>query len=255
MPSQKTSKPTRTQSTQSLGKQSKKTDASAIWRASPTPPAQWGDEEDVDYDMEIVGEEVGYEGKMRFEVKWKGWKRADGTSTTWEGPNTISEPLPTPQWTAKRLAALPKTTDVKLWGTTDIVNTLTRERKQGYAPQTPEQLAALQDDTDELMRKMEELRVENAELINKGKQAQTETQSMPLPRRSQLVPPPNAQVQAGPSARRIPPVQVNADAGPSRLPSAPAPAPPLPKAKPMPPISLTVSPSYSCSQFHFHFHR
>ncbi|KAJ7732696.1 hypothetical protein B0H16DRAFT_1580746 [Mycena metata] len=239
MPShRKKSRPTRTQSTQSLGKQSKKTDPSAIWRASPTPPTPWDEEEeDQDFGIEIVGEEMGYEEQIKYEVKWKGWQRPDGTSTTWEGPDTISEPLPTQAWIDKRLAALPETTDVRLWGTTDIVNTRTRERRQGYARQTQQQLAAYQDETDGLMRRMEELREENSELLGrKGKGKQTQTQPVPLPRRSQ---PPNTQVQADPSARRIPPVQVNAEAGPSRFPSAPAPAPPLPKARPSAPTPLS----------------
>ncbi|KAJ7171171.1 hypothetical protein C8R46DRAFT_993344 [Mycena filopes] len=173
--------------------------------------------------MEIVGEEVAYQGKMKYEVRWKNWTGKDGRSTTWEGPETISEKLPTEEWVKRSNAPTPAT-EVKLWGTLDIVNRRTREHRQGYTPPTAQELAAAGEESDAMMKRMEELKVENKELVESILRAgsSTSTQQLkpvPLPRRSQL-----------------PAQQVNAEAGPSRLPRAP-----LPKPIPRPSASMASS--------------
>ncbi|KAJ7143766.1 hypothetical protein C8R44DRAFT_139759 [Mycena epipterygia] len=136
------------------------------------------------------------------QVFWNSWARADGTSTTWEGPDTTSEHLPTTAWTEKRLSELPDTPDVVLWGTTDIVNTRTRERKQGFEETTDEERAEFEEDFDTIVRRMEELAA--AATATEEASPTPVLPTIPLPRRYH---------------------QINAEAGPSRLrPSATLPA-------------------------------
>ncbi|KAJ7729511.1 hypothetical protein DFH07DRAFT_756756, partial [Mycena maculata] len=117
--------------------------ARELWERSPSPAEDWGSDAERDFDLEVVGEEVGY-GEIKYAypfVAWKDWQRADGSSTTWEGSDSTSVHLPTSAWEAKRIAALPNTPDIQLWGTTDIANTATRERKQGYKEATEQERA------------------------------------------------------------------------------------------------------------------
>ncbi|KAJ6551855.1 hypothetical protein B0H19DRAFT_1159235 [Mycena capillaripes] len=220
-------------------KRKEKDDARQLWSPSPSPTEDWGSDGDRDFRMEIVGEEVGYNGNMKYEVHWEGWKRSDGTSTTWEGPSTTSHHLPTLEWTAKRLAALPNTPppDIQLWGTTDIVNTRTRELKQGYEEPTPNELAEFQEECAKMMSRMEKLMVEKKTLYpHLWPQDPEGRTGIPaparLPRRSQIV---NA--QAGPS--RLP---LNAEAGPSRLRPRDVPPTTVPTSRtPVPPPTATSS--------------
>ncbi|KAJ7769163.1 hypothetical protein DFH07DRAFT_807059 [Mycena maculata] len=136
----------------------------AIWERSPSPVEDWGSDADRDFDLEIVGEEVGYNGEIkcaRYEVAWKDWKRRDGSSTTWEGFDTTSQTLPTAAWEAKRISALPDTPDIELWGTTDIANTATRERKQGYQEASEKERAKFAKDFDSMRQRMEDLLADN----------------------------------------------------------------------------------------------
>ncbi|KAF8217980.1 hypothetical protein K438DRAFT_15781 [Mycena galopus ATCC 62051] len=197
-------------------------DASELWCPSPPPSEDWGDDADKEFEMEIVGEEVAMNGEMRYEVRWKNWRRKDGTNTTWQGPNL----LPLDLWERDRIAALPDTTEVEVWGSVDIVNTQTRLRKQGYETPTEEELEAFQAKGDEMVRRMEELMAESKEAFpelfpDPPSRAQTRAPTTaPLPQRSRV----NA--QAGSSRPHV-----NAEAGSSRLrpPDAPWSAAPKPR--------------------------
>ncbi|KAJ7240369.1 hypothetical protein B0H12DRAFT_1134579 [Mycena haematopus] len=189
-------------------KRKEKDDARELWCPSPTPSEDWGSDADVDFQFEILGEEVGFNGKMKYEVLWHNWQRSDGTSTTWEGSTDNAAILDAvSEWDAKRIAALPDTTDVELWGTTDIVNTRTRLRKQGYEPPTEQEMAELQAEGDAMVLRMEELMAE-------GKQAHPHLFPLDASR---------SETQAPTAAPRPSRVHVNAEAGSSRLgpPTAP----------------------------------
>ncbi|KAJ7708334.1 hypothetical protein B0H17DRAFT_454629 [Mycena rosella] len=212
-----------------------KYDARELWKRSPSPAEDWGSDADVDFNLEIVGEEVGYDGEIKYEIEWRNWTRADGTSTTWEGADTTSTHLPTADWEEKRLAELPDRPDVVLWGTTDIANTRTRERKQGYdGTVSEEERAAFQEDFDGMVSRMDELMEENKEQFpemyarytreKQGAGARAETPptaapTMPLPRQHYA----QVNAQAGPSRPRV-----NAEAGPSRTSSTPSTSRPSP---------------------------
>lgn len=66
---------------------------SAFWSRSPTPEEDWsgaeGAEANGEWEFEITGHEVGYEGKMVYEVTWPTWQRPDGSNTTYD--NNIRE--------------------------------------------------------------------------------------------------------------------------------------------------------------------
>ncbi|KAJ7308525.1 hypothetical protein DFH08DRAFT_944399 [Mycena albidolilacea] len=219
-------------------KRKERDDASELWRPSPTPSEDWGSDADVEFEYDILGEEVGFGGNMRYEVIWKGWERADGTSTTWQGPEGIS----LDNWTAR---ASPQTPDIELWGTTDIVNTRTRERKQGYEEPPDEQ--ALEDfqaeSTDILVRRMQELMADKMEVFPQFFPLDAAGHPRPTPATTTtapLPPPPprrshgHLNAQAGPSR-----VRVNAEAGSSRLP--PPNTPPSKTRTPLPPPSPSPS--------------
>ncbi|KAH6916057.1 SET domain-containing protein [Coprinopsis sp. MPI-PUGE-AT-0042] len=59
-----------------------------LWRRSESPQEEW--EEDGDWGVSIIGEEVDYWGDVRYEVQWDGWQRKDGTSQTWK-PEYVDE--------------------------------------------------------------------------------------------------------------------------------------------------------------------
>ncbi|KAL0951438.1 hypothetical protein HGRIS_008129 [Hohenbuehelia grisea] len=57
------------------------------WRRSVTPKETFSDTEgandDGEWPVEIIGEEVDSEGVVRYETRWPTWKRADGSNVTW----------------------------------------------------------------------------------------------------------------------------------------------------------------------------
>ncbi|KAJ7817449.1 hypothetical protein B0H14DRAFT_2602038 [Mycena olivaceomarginata] len=137
------------------------------------------------------------------------WQRSDGTSPTWEDPaDNPSIQDAVNDWDIKRIANLPDNPDVKLWGTTDIVNTRTRLRKQGYEEPTEQEMAGLQAHGDALVRRMEELMVASKEaypdLFPQNSSSSSKTRASTTASRRP--------VQAGPSR-----VNINAEAGPSLL--------------------------------------
>ncbi|KAJ7178842.1 hypothetical protein C8R43DRAFT_871409, partial [Mycena crocata] len=204
-------------------------EARELWEPSPSPVEDWGSADGVDFSMEIVGEEVRYDGESRC-VNWGGWKRPNGTSTTWEGPDTTSTHLPTTMWENQRT----RTPAFELWGTSDIHNALTRERQQGHEETTKEELAAEQAECDKLMQRMHNSLAKHRIPFPAKKAHRTEARTsstavtvvpLPLPRRSQI----NAQA----SSSRI---HVNAEAGPSRTRQSPCPPSP-PRVHAMPPTT------------------
>ncbi|KAK7052543.1 hypothetical protein R3P38DRAFT_3255694 [Favolaschia claudopus] len=183
-------------------------DAEELWRRSPSPVEDWGND-DREWEMEVIGEEVRYDGEIKYEVRWNGWKRPDGTNTTWQSANDT----PLAQWEEDRLKDLSTkdTTKVKLWSTLDLVNRATRERKQGYVRPTEEEYNAFQKECFELERRMERLMDKHA--------------------------PKNA--IAGPSKPRPLPIP-NSLASSSRPQPIPLPPPRLPRV-PSPAISISSS--------------
>ncbi|KAF7378052.1 SET domain-containing protein [Mycena sanguinolenta] len=219
-------------SKQKRSKRKDKDDAKELWCPSPTPSEDWGSDAGVDFEFKIIGEEVGYKGKIKYEVNtalrrvnsaspyfqvlWHDWQRSDGTSTTWEDPaDNAAIQNAVYDWDLERIANLSDNPDVELWGTTDIVNTRTRLRKQGYEEPTEEDMATFQADGDALVRRMEELMAESKEacphLFLQDSSSRSKTHAPTTASRSQA--------QTGPSR-----VDVNAEAGPSRLGPAAAPA-------------------------------
>ncbi|KAJ7080645.1 hypothetical protein B0H15DRAFT_856663 [Mycena belliarum] len=203
-----------------------KYEARELWERSPTPVEDFGSDDNIDFTMEVAGEEVGYCGEVKYEVQWMNWARADGTSTTWEGADTTTTHLPTTTWEDERMSKLPDRPDMVLWGTTDIANTRTRERKQGYEESTQEEVAKFQEDFDGMMRRMDDLMAKSKEQYPdiyrrytgdatsrpgrppaKPQPRSDAPPPIPLPRQ----PPNRTYAQAVPSR-----IQVNAVAGPSR---------------------------------------
>ncbi|KAJ7227327.1 hypothetical protein GGX14DRAFT_419043 [Mycena pura] len=197
-----------------------KYEAREIWERSPSPTEDWGDDADKEYEWDIVGEEYGYGGNINQQVLWKDWARPDGSRTTWEGPTTTSRHLPTPAWTARRDRALPNAPDIVLWGTTDIVNTRTREMKQGFdrtAYETEQEVIDANEELADMEERMSELRV--AEIIpDAGSHSKRTTAT-----NSQGI------AEAGPSRLRR--INRNSSWDPKRKASSPLSDPPPPPRK------------------------
>ncbi|KAJ6480253.1 hypothetical protein C8R45DRAFT_1004964 [Mycena sanguinolenta] len=235
-------------------KRKEKDDARELWCPSPTPSEDWGSDADVDFEFDIIGEEVSYNGKLKYEVKWHDWQRSDGTSTTWEDPtDNAAIQNAVNAWDFERIADLPDTTDVELWGTIDIVNTRTRLRKQGYEEPTEQEMAGFQADGDALVRRMEELMAESKDafphlfLPNSASRSTTQTSVSPSQAQASRV---HVNAEAGPSrlgphvapaksSRQLPPT-----ASSSRL---PAKQPPTPFPPPQVPPHRAGSPAISVS--------
>ncbi|KAJ7067077.1 hypothetical protein C8F01DRAFT_1120173 [Mycena amicta] len=118
-----------------------------FWEASPSPSVEAG--EDQDWDMAVVGEEVGLDGEIN-------WERPDGTNTTWQSRDSlVGVTLPTVEWEAQRKTALRTDGQTKVWSPHDAVNELTWERRQGFTPPPEEefqrQARAVREDRERLM--------------------------------------------------------------------------------------------------------
>ncbi|XP_006455981.1 hypothetical protein AGABI2DRAFT_180791 [Agaricus bisporus var. bisporus H97] len=127
----------------------------SFWRNSPSPEAndEMG-EEGKEWYFEVVGEEVDADGDVR-QVDWDGWKRADGTTQTWQRMN----PNLTREWRVmqrrRREDVLKDSIDIDLgaFSGVDIHNDETRLRAQAYkdklalrrrySPKLEEQMAKL----------------------------------------------------------------------------------------------------------------
>ncbi|KIM46578.1 hypothetical protein M413DRAFT_65153 [Hebeloma cylindrosporum] len=108
------------------------------WRASESPKESFSDaegaNEDGEWGFQIISEEVRHDGKISFEVLWDGWRRADGTRTTWyqqDDSDIDSKP-----WTAfqkkERDDKASESMEVEIMTTTDIHNNATFLRSQAF---------------------------------------------------------------------------------------------------------------------------
>ncbi|KAJ8522370.1 hypothetical protein ONZ45_g1010 [Pleurotus djamor] len=82
------------------------------WRRSSSPEEAWGDadgaNENGEWPVYIVGEEVDEDQQIRYEARWPTWKREDDTNTTW----SRSRDLPRKVLTEWRTAQKPIEDDV-----------------------------------------------------------------------------------------------------------------------------------------------
>ncbi|KAJ7288457.1 hypothetical protein C8J57DRAFT_1280309 [Mycena rebaudengoi] len=110
------------------------------------------------------------------------------------------ELISTKEWDERRLKELPHTNDVVLWGTTDIVNTRTRERKQGHQEaltRDPEFKAF-----DDMQKKMEDLLADKKRLFPQYFDQPRMQLPQSKPTTSTGSPRTNANAEAGPSRLR-----------------------------------------------------
>ncbi|KAH9482286.1 Histone-lysine N-methyltransferase, H3 lysine-9 specific [Psilocybe cubensis] len=101
-------------------------DGKERWRMSDPPQEIFDDGE---WKFQIIGEEVDHNGQV---VEWEDWYRKDGSNTTWETAETISDV----QWKQARQKArhemASKSLSMKVITTTDIHNTETHLRNDAY---------------------------------------------------------------------------------------------------------------------------
>ncbi|KDR84130.1 hypothetical protein GALMADRAFT_236807 [Galerina marginata CBS 339.88] len=113
----------------SLFSRSSPVDDGERWRASPPPREIFGDGE---WQFQIIGEEVDWEGNIQYQVRWDDWNRDDGTNTTWETPETIADTnWKTAQQKSRRILRN-ESLEIDVITTSDIHNTATYLRSQAY---------------------------------------------------------------------------------------------------------------------------
>ncbi|KAF8874408.1 hypothetical protein BD779DRAFT_1566606 [Infundibulicybe gibba] len=109
-----------------------------LWRPSNSPSEHFTDasgaDENDEWPVEIVGEEVDHRGEVRYEARWGNWKRPDGTNVTWN--NSYLDPGILRRWKhaqkihRNRLAR--ESQEIELWFDLDVHNDETRLRAQAY---------------------------------------------------------------------------------------------------------------------------
>ncbi|KDQ06795.1 hypothetical protein BOTBODRAFT_234881 [Botryobasidium botryosum FD-172 SS1] len=76
-----------------MPRKSAKRDDSHIWCPSDTSQENWGTDISSDEEWE-VGDihdcSIDSEGRIKYKLDWKEWKRADGSNTTWESPGSVA---------------------------------------------------------------------------------------------------------------------------------------------------------------------
>ncbi|KAF8233816.1 SET domain-containing protein [Tricholoma matsutake] len=111
---------------------------SHLWCASESPAETFSDAEGADEDgnwrVQIIGEEVDGTGEVRYQAQWENWTRRDGSNVTWD--NNFLHWRDINFWkrkqTARRNRLADESLDIEIWGTLDIHNTATRLRAQAY---------------------------------------------------------------------------------------------------------------------------
>ncbi|KAF7316769.1 Lanosterol 14-alpha-demethylase [Mycena chlorophos] len=184
---------------------------------SPSPVEEFEDN-GQSWGFKIVGEEVGIDNEMRYEVEWVGWSRPDGTNTTWETSNSLDVPLPTKEWEKQRKAALRSTEDgIEL--PVKARNLATWMRLYDTKPSNQE---SYQAKVDRIMARQKHLAEEYA--ASKASAAQSTTGTAPPVPAAKPSPASrnnSTKAVAGPASihARGRPVHenVNAEAGPSRI--------------------------------------
>ncbi|PPQ67598.1 hypothetical protein CVT25_012092 [Psilocybe cyanescens] len=99
------------------------------WRMSEPPQEAFDDGE---WKFQIIGEEVDHNGEVVYEVEWEDWNREDGSNTTWETAQTISDIKWRPAQQKLRNDIAAKSLSVDVMTTTDIHNIETFLRNQAY---------------------------------------------------------------------------------------------------------------------------
>ncbi|KAJ7474742.1 hypothetical protein FB451DRAFT_275485 [Mycena latifolia] len=64
--------PRKTGKKRTVGTSNEKYEARELWERSPSPVEDWGSDAEAEYDLNIVGEEVGYGGEIKYEVILRG---------------------------------------------------------------------------------------------------------------------------------------------------------------------------------------
>ncbi|KAK0200089.1 hypothetical protein DFS33DRAFT_1388385 [Desarmillaria ectypa] len=109
-----------------------------LWSRSQTPEENFngaeGADENGNWPLSIVSEEVGYDNNIRKEIVWDTWRREDGTNNTYKEQDIPSDYLKsyTTQQQRKRQKMARESRDIEIWSSTDIINTRTRLRAQAY---------------------------------------------------------------------------------------------------------------------------
>lgn len=109
-----------------------------LWSRSQTPEENFngaeGADENGNWPLSIVSEEVGYDNEVRNEIRWDTWRREDGTNNTYTEQDIPPAYLKshTTRQQKKRQQMARESRDIEIWSSTDIINTRTRLRAQAY---------------------------------------------------------------------------------------------------------------------------
>ncbi|KAF5321761.1 hypothetical protein D9619_000580 [Psilocybe cf. subviscida] len=185
-----------------------------LWQRSPSPEEDFsgstGAERDGTWTYEILGEEVDYEGKLIYEVRWEKWERPDGTKTTWHSRDDPD--IDASSWEKHRKEELgriaSKSLEINIQGTTDFSNSATYERHQALN----EKLA--------IARKNPPNQVEEMMLLMEYHERMDKLEAGELPAPSPEISAPSVRASKRLSSRHQSIVSSSV-AGPSRSPSAP----------------------------------